>query len=391
MNPSPSAPTLVSADMVDEWSHLLPSPERSAFVKECREAGADDGRLQPILARYFSTWKTSLMDDDMSRLQMLATCVQIRDLVKVICLEDDSEELEETPPSESSVIWPRHDNGQVAASAIGVGRLKTMLAAQELCPDRLKIRDTRRFGVYANPEIAATLARIILDGADLAVTAFTLRMESSMTTIITAELSAEHQGQGRGFSILRKADVLLNQNLNSYWADQILLHAPALKELSLSFWQPLNISYRLPIIVDGIPWPALEKLELSTAQLSAPSIMTTLSNSKQSLTGISFRFMTLGNDFAWAELLSRISNEFPHLTSFKLTNLSEGSIAQHSTISFLDLDKDPVAIEPYKTGLKLVRRNPVRHPKRIPSVMYKGPNADHLLRIVAGCAVAVPR
>lgn len=202
MNPSPSAPTLVSADMVDEWSHLLPGPERSAFVKECREAGADDGRLQPILARYFSTWKTSLMDDDMSRLQMLATCVQIRDLVKVICLEDDSEELEETPPSESSVIWPRHDNGQVAASAIGVGRLKTMLAAQELRPDRLKIRDTRRFGVYANPEIAANLARIILDGADLAVTAFTLRMESSMTTIITAELSAEHQGQGIGFSIL---------------------------------------------------------------------------------------------------------------------------------------------------------------------------------------------
>lgn len=391
MNPSPSAPTLVSADMVDEWSHLLPGPERSAFVKECREAGADDGCLQPILARYFSTWKTSLMDDDMSRLQMLATCVQIRDLVKVICLEDDSEELEETPPSESSVIWPRHDNGQVAASAIGVGRLKTMLAAQELRPDRLKIRDTRRFGVYANPEIAANLARIILDGADLAVTAFTLRMESSMTTIITAELSAEHQGQGRGFSILRKADVLLNQNLNSYWADQILLHAPALKELSLSFWQPLNISYRLPIIVDGIPWPALEKLELSTARLSAPSIMTILSNSKQSLTGISFRFMTLGNDLAWAELLSRIGNEFPHLTSFKLTNLSEGSIAQHSTISFLDLDKDPVAIEPYKTGLKLVRRNPVGHPKRIPSVMYEGPNADHLLRIVAGCAVAVPR
>ncbi|KAL5354230.1 hypothetical protein ACLOAV_000317 [Pseudogymnoascus australis] len=391
MNPSPPAPRLVSAGMVDEWSHLLPGPERIAFVGACTEAGSDDGRLQTILGRYFSTWKTSLMADDLSRLQMLTTYVQIRDFVKVICLEDDSEELEETSPSESSVIWPRHENGQVAASAIGVGRLKTMLAAQQLRPDRLKIRDTRRFGVGSNPEIAANLARIILDGADLAVTAFTLRMESAMTTIITAELSAEHQGQGRGFSILRKADLRLNQNLNSYWADQILLHAPALKELSLSFWQPCNISYTLPIIVDGIPWPALEKLELSTARLSAPSIMTMLSNSKLSLTGISFRLMTLGNDSAWAELLSRISNEFPHLTSFKLTNLSEGSVARQSTISFLDLDKDPVVIEPYKTGLKLVRRNPVGHPKRIPSVVYEGPNADHLLRIVAGCAVAVPR
>ncbi|KFY64868.1 hypothetical protein V496_02969 [Pseudogymnoascus sp. VKM F-4515 (FW-2607)] len=391
MNPPPPAPRLVSAGMVDEWSHLLPGPERIAFVGACTEAGADDGRLQTILGRYFSTWKTSLMADDLSRLQMLTTYVQIRDFVKVICLEDDSEELEETSPSESSVIWPRHENGQVAASAIGVGRLKTMLAGQQLRPDRLKIRDTRRFGVGSNPEIAANLARIILDGADLAVTAFTLRMESAMTTIITAELSAEHQGQGRGFSILRKADLRLNQNLNSYWADQILLHAPALKELLLSFWQPRNISYTLPIIVDGIPWPALEKLELSTARLSAPSIMTMLSNSKLSLTGISFRLMTLGNDSAWAELLSRISNEFPHLTSFKLTNLSEGSVARQSTISFLDLDKDPVVIEPYKTGLKLVRRNPVGHPKRIPSVVYEGPNADHLLRIVAGCAVAVPR
>lgn len=389
MNPSQSAPTLVSASMVDVWSLLLPSPERSAFVQECSEAGADDERLQPLLSRYFSTWKTSLMGDDIHRLQMLATCVPIRDLVKVICVEDDSAELEEMPPS--SVLWPRHENGQVAAFAIGVGRLKGMLAARQLRPDSLKIRDTREFGVDSNPEMAANLARIILDGADLAVTAFTIQMESHMTTTITAELSASHQGQGRGFSMLRKADVHLNQNLNSYWADRILLHAPALKELSLSFWQPRNLSYTLPIIVDGIPWRALEKLKLSSAHLSAASIMTMLGNSKQSLTGISFRFMALGDDSAWAKLLGRIADEFPNLTSFKLTNLSEGSVGWPSTISFIDLDKDPVAIEPYKTGLKLVRRNPVGNPKRIPSVEYEGPNAGQLLRIVARCAVAVIR
>jgi hypothetical protein len=42
----------------------------------------------------------SLMADDLGRLQMLATYVQIRDYVKVICLEDDSDEFEETSPSE---------------------------------------------------------------------------------------------------------------------------------------------------------------------------------------------------------------------------------------------------------------------------------------------------
>jgi hypothetical protein len=212
-----------------------------------------------------------------------------------------------------------------------------------------------------------------------------------MTTTITAELSASHQGQGRGFSILRKADVRLNQNLNSYWADQILLHAPALKELSLSFWKPQNLSYTLPIIVDGILWRALEKLKLSTAHLSAESILTMLGNSKHSLTHISFRMVTLGGDSAWAELLGRIADEFPNLTSFKLTLLSERSVGLPSTISFIDLDKDPVAIEPYKTGLKLVRRSPVGNPERIPIVAYEGPNAGQLLRIVARCAVAVRR
>jgi hypothetical protein len=385
LNPSPPAPRLVSAGMVDEWSHLLPGPERSAFVGACTEAGADDGRLQSILGRYFSTWKTSLMAGDLNRLQMLTTYVQIRDYVKVICLKDDSDEIE-TSPSESSAIWPRHEDGQVAAEALGVGLLKAMLAAQQLRPDRLEIRDKRSARAPSDPETAAILARNILDGADLAVTAFILRKESPMTTIIVAELSAKHQGQGTGFSILRKADLCLSQNLNSYWADQILLHAPALKELSLSFWQPRHMPHTPSFILNNKAWPTLEKLELCMAMLSAPSIMAILSKSEQSLTGISFRLTTLGNNSTWAELLSRIGNGFPHLTWFKLTHLSEGPIGQ-SQITFLDLDKDSVVSEPYKTGLKMLQKGSAGT-KRIPGVEYGGPDANHVLRIVAECAVA---
>ncbi len=391
LNPSPlspPAPRLVSASMVDEWSHLLPTPDRSAFVGACTEAGADDVRLQPILGHYFSTWKTSLMADDLSRLQMLATYVEIRDYVKVIRLEDDSDEVEETSPSESSAIWPRHEDGQVAIEALGVGLLKAMFAAQQLRPDRLEIRDKRSVRAPSDPETAAILARDILDGADLAVTAFILRKESPMTTIIAAELSAEHQGQGTGFSILRKADLCLSQNFNSssYWADQILLHTPSLKELSLSFWKPRHMPHTPPFILDNTAWPALERLELSMAMLSAPSLMAILSRSEQSLTGISFRLSTLGDNSTWAELLSRIGNEFPHLTWFKLTHLSEGSVGQYQ-ISFLDLDKDSVVSEPYKIGLKMLQKGSAGT-KRIPSVEYGGPDANHVLRIVAECAVA---
>jgi hypothetical protein len=314
--------------------------------------------------------------------------VQIRDYVKVICLEDDSDEFEETSPSESPAIWPQHEDGQVAAEALGVGLLKAMLAAQQLRPGRLEIRDKRRVRAPSDPETAAILARNILDGADLAVTAFILRKESPMTTIIAAELSAEHQGQGTGFSILRKADLCLSQDLNSYWADQmiqILLHAPVIKELSLSFWQPRHMPHTPPFILDNKAWPALEKLELSMAMLSAPSIMAILSKSEQSLTAISFRLATLGNNSTWAELLSRIGNEFPHLTWFKLTHLSEGPIGQ-SQITFLDLDKDSVVSKSYKTGLKMLQKGSAGT-KRIPGVEYGGPDANHVLRIVAECAV----
>jgi hypothetical protein len=383
LNPSPPAPRLVSAGMVDEWSHLLPGPERSAFVEACTEAGADDS-LQPILSRYFSTWKTNLMADDLSRLQMLATYVQIQDYVKVIWLEDDYNFEEETQ-SEFSVIWPRHKDGHVVAEALGVGLLKDMLVAKQLRPDRLEVRDMRSSYAPLDPEIAASLMHNILDSTDLAITALFLYKDWTAKTLIVAELLAEYQGQGKGFSTLRKADLWLNQNLYSYWAYQILFHAPALKELSLSFKKPRDnrdTLYTSPFI---LAWPALEKLELSMATITASNIMAILSKSEQSLTGISFCFCTLFES-PWAELLNHISNKFPNLTWFKLQFIAEGNIGKFR-VRFPDLVKDSVVSEPYKTGLKIRQTGPAGN-KRTPNVEYSGPHANHVLRIVAECAVS---
>lgn len=333
------------------------------------------------------------MADDLSRLQMLAKYAQIRNYVKVICLEDDSIKVKEGSPLESSAIWPRHKDGQVVAESIGVGLLKSMLATKQLRPVRLEIRDTPLDesdpNTFSNPETAAVLARNILIGADLAVTDFVLKKGSAMTTIITAELSTENQGQGIGFSILHKAQLCLSHNLNSssYWADQIFLHAPVLKELSLSFSQPHHMLHTPSFFLNNKTFPSLEKLELSMSRLSILSIMAILSNSKQSLTGISFHLVTLGNDSTWAELLSRICNDFAHLTWFKLTNLSEGPMGE-LRITFPDLDRDSVVGEPYKKGLKLVQRRPVGAPKRIPGVEYVGADANHVLNIVAEHTVA---
>ncbi|ESZ98107.1 hypothetical protein SBOR_1486 [Sclerotinia borealis F-4128] len=371
--------------MVNDWSHLLPYPDRSAFLEACTEAEAHDGRLKTAFVRYFSAWKTSLMADDLSRLQMLSTCEQILDYVRVVRVEDDSDEFEETLPSESSVIWPRYEDGQVAAEALGVGLLKSMLAVKQLRPDRLEIRDKRTSCAPSDTETAALLARNILDGADLTIKAFSVRKESPNTTITVAELSPEHQGRGTGFSILRKAELCLSKNLNSYWADQILYHAPALKELSLSFWQPHNMPHTTPLTLGNPPLPKLEKLELSIAKLSIQSIMAILSRSEQSLTGISFRLTTLFNNSTWPELLNRIGNEFSHLAWFKLTHLSEGPTRQ-SQVTFHGFEKDSVVGEPYRNGLKLLQKGPAGN-KRIPGVEYRGSDANHVLRIVTGRAV----
>ncbi|KAM3077597.1 hypothetical protein ACMFMG_006933 [Clarireedia jacksonii] len=308
------------------------------------------------------------MADELSRLQILATCEQIRDYVRVVCVEDDFDEFEETYPSESDVIWPQDEDGQVVAEALGVGLLKSMLAAKQL-------------------HTAELLARSILDEADLAFKASSVRKDDSpITTIIIAELSPEHQGRGTGVSISRKADLCLTLNLNSYWADQILFHAPALKELSLKFWKPSDMRATTPLIYGNRPLPQLEKLELSSANVSIESIMAILRNSEQSLTGISFCLLSLVNKSTWSELLTRITNDFPCLTWFKFRNISEYD-GRFAKVTFPGLGNDSVIGEPYRSGLELVQRGPTGN-RRIPGVEYGGPDANHVLRIVTGRLVA---
>ncbi|PQE24864.1 Ribosomal S8 protein [Rutstroemia sp. NJR-2017a BVV2] len=394
--------------MVDDWSNLLPDADRTAFLEACIGAGQDDGSLQTVLSRYFSTWKTSLMAEDLIKLQTLATCEQIGDCVRVICVEDDFESLyyeddgqlaceqgdirpERTLPSRSSVIWPRHEDGQVAAEALGVGLLKSMFATKQLRPDRIEIRDKRTQLEPSDPETAALFARNILDGADLAIKAFSVRTEWGTTTIIVAELSPEHQGQGTGLSILHSAQLCLRRRrkLDSYWANQIFFHALALKELSLSFWQPpRGIVYMgEPLIMEHPSLLKLEKLDISGARLSMQNVMAILGKSEQSLKGISFRVTTLVTDSTWRELLTRIANGFPQLTWFRIGSVGQGPIGQFQ-VTFRGLENESVVGKPYRSGLRLVQRGPVDN-RRIPGVEYEGPHANHVLRIVAEHAVPV--
>ncbi|KAI0140470.1 hypothetical protein GGR57DRAFT_488129 [Xylariaceae sp. FL1272] len=373
--------------MIQNWSQLLPAPDRNAFLGACAEAGPDVERLQPVLDRYFSTWKTSLIADDLRRLQALAADAQIREHVKVVCIEDEfvnASEFEGITLSESSVLWPRQQNGDIVPGELGTDSLRSMFAAKHLRPTKLEIKDKRNWDVDNNPDNAASLARDILDGADLAMTSFSLRAESSHITIVAAELSPAHQGHNMGFSLLKKAELICRETFQSYWANQLLYHAPALEELSLSFWRPsIMRTPETPPVLDSA-LPKLKKLELFSGGLSARNILAILSNSKQSLTGISVRLFTLLGNATWAELLSRICDEFPHLAWFKLTSIGEHSTSGRRVVAFPGLDKDSVVGEPHRNMLKLLKRGPADN-QRISGVEYDGPNAPDVLRIVARC------
>lgn len=113
-----------------------------------------------------------------------------------------------------------------------------MLLVKYFRRDRIEILDHRTFLEPSDPDVAASFARDILDGTDLAITSISVGHGSADTTVIAADFSAQRQGHGVGFSILRCAELCIKYDFRSYWPTQILYHAPAFEQLQLSFRSP---------------------------------------------------------------------------------------------------------------------------------------------------------
>jgi hypothetical protein len=101
-----------------------------------------------------------------------------------------------------------------------------------------------------------------------------------------------------------------------------------------------------PSIINNPSLLKLEKLDISRTKLSVQNVMAILGKSEQSLKSISFSQITLVTDSPWPELLTRIGNEFPHLTWFKIINIGQGSNGQFR-VTFPGLEKDSVVGDPY--------------------------------------------
>ena len=111
---------------------------------------------------------------DLQKLETLVAREELREYVKVLCIEDDFDEDAETATPETPNIWPRDRNGKVITEVLGLKSLKSMLLARHLCPDKIEIRDRRTMLAPSDPEVAGALARDILEGADLAITSISM-------------------------------------------------------------------------------------------------------------------------------------------------------------------------------------------------------------------------
>ncbi|KAF2725460.1 hypothetical protein K431DRAFT_280833 [Polychaeton citri CBS 116435] len=413
----------VPIELVERFAQYLDPSDLMSFRTVCKQA--DVQTFQTVAQQFFSDLKCSLMGSDIQRLEGISRHEDLRRFVKTLRIEDDSQKHDpwsasEPPPAGSSYIWPRDDGGLVDRSRVSTEGLKTMLAEQRLRPETITFRDYRAeaSNLLLFPEtsesldcrIAAlepitVLARNVIGGADLGVVSLDMRnvdiplsrksilhspdIAQGKTQVslggptvkeVMLELLPQHQGQGIGFSTLRSAKLCLTSNIDLYWLEQVLCNAPNLEDLQLSvanLWD-----HMLP--ADGLS-SNLKQLDLSSATLQTRNVLSVLANSKDSLTGISLRHITLsqGQGSSWRELLSMVGNDYPRLTSFHVMALKEGT-TNSTNVNFLGFDKNAVA-EENRSGLRAVEKGHAGN-RRLTRVQYDGPNAGSVMRSLAAYA-----
>lgn len=188
-------------------------------------------------------------------------------------------------------------------------------------------------------------------------------------------LSPEHQGQEMRFSMLRSAELRLAGEAGTYWMERIFHEAITLKTLTLS----LN-NTPSPILTSTRAVPKLIKIDIPHARVSGQDIIAMLASSKETLTHIRLRQVTLGDDMTWRELLSFIAKEYRALTCFHLFILREKP-EMSPPVDFRDVKVNDVP-EECRLGLELIEKGPP-HNKRVTRLSYNGPNAGKLLEIIA--------
>jgi hypothetical protein len=413
-------------------------PSRTAsFRQACNQASRDI--IQSILKPFLATWETNLMGSDLENLQSIAEDPRLSGLVEMIIIHDDCENLDPYATrilptiGHPYTIWPRDETGRVISSETGIESLERMLRTRQLRPKTIKIRDyhiCKHNLCYAqsDPELiyagdlvlaqapswtsscsVAVMARDLVRDANVSITSLAIQytewpigelpseldtpftMDSRLyhgrmiansqvtslggpsVTEATIKLSPEYKGQKTDFSSLGSVELRLGQqDAADYWLEQIFYEAPALESIKMSCWPSYTTSLIATMVV-----AALAEFEICCLSTSAEQILAMLACSKESLTRIDLRSISLDDEGpTWNELLSLIAKRFTALTSFRVSFLSRDRDHSASIDFYKTLEHIP---QEFRAGLKFRAKAPE---KRVMGMSYDGPNAAALLGVL---------
>jgi hypothetical protein len=195
----------------------------------------------------------------------------------------------------------------------------------------------------------------------------------------TIKVSKEYEGHQTGFSMLRSADTLIEHDTALYWLEHIFYDATTLNTLSLTVKQ-------LPgrwLPADRVI-PMLREFVLSHTTVSVDDLLAMIASSKESLTHIHLRQVSLTGNSTWRNVSSFIAKEYRELTSVNLAFLREIG-TESLKVDFSDA-KAHIPDE-YCPGLNLIEKRKIPY-NRLLSLSYNGPSAGIVLDILASHAKA---
>ncbi|THZ60755.1 hypothetical protein D6C86_04858 [Aureobasidium pullulans] len=381
----------VANETIERLAQCLKLSERASFKSACEPR--DTRTLDMTAQQFFSTWTTSLMGDDLQRLNELALRPDISSYVNILSIEDDTR---------------KYDPWNVSEPPAPV--LNNMLSEHNLKPTIIKIQDYSISdanslvfpGALSHHRAGAiqtitAIARNILEDTNLTIISLMLdkknvdlspdswvflprdepvAISNPDVRKMILELSLQDKGKGLDFSELRT--VRLSYIVDPWWLEQIFSQAVMLEELELVNFNALDT-----VVPTTCAISQLKKLNLSHLSVRAETILRLIATCKNQLVTISFRCITLTNESTWSLLLSALGDECRNLTSFQITVPREERNTSTSgrAINFFGMMKDAVA-EQERERLKIEERGSAEN-RRCNRVYYDGPHAAKVLQCLA--------
>ncbi|CAI9629084.1 unnamed protein product [Alternaria burnsii] len=384
-------------ELVEAVVQYMCDPDLLEFRSTCRFA--DSNTLRAVGCRFFSTLRTTLIDSDIDRLETISQTGRLARYVKNTQIKDDGANIREhfrraIPPPEEGMpkgwklreqkirkmrracrSWPREKTAILDSDMMAIGKIQTILQENRFILDALIIR-----GVYesfgADKEATIALALEIVSTVNLGITSLRIENVGAWVTKVTFRFDQKNQDQRAGLSILREANVEMDNGPASiYLLNQLLYHAPVLEDLRLANLDARGRCAIVPFdtyLKRGVPLVKLKRLRLSRWSCPASFVQEILYNSRHTLQEMELVSILLnhGTEWAWNKLLLYVGKGFPALSYFKLSTL------KHMGRSLLDFSDIPEMLKATCEGEIGVSSLYHEH------VEFRGSDASHALQIV---------